>query len=235
MSEQRAITAAPDAALTPLDRVLDAGLTPEAMANYLATFERMQAVQAEQQFTAAFVAMKRTLPEVIKRDMRVSYGNTRYTHASLAAVVEGVTPHLVKFGFAHRWSVENDPASKLVTVTSILSHEGGHSERTSMSAPPDTSGNKNPGQQAASTATLLERHTLLAQLGIATADQKDVPQSKPIDPAAIDPARNRAAAEWLTKQGLDPADYEAEVGRTSDQWTGADLENVKAWAGEQNA
>ncbi len=85
----------------------------------------------------------------------------------------------------------------------------------------------------ASTITLLERYSMLALLGIATADMKEHQHSRPVDPAAIDPQRNLAAAAWLTKAGLDPADYEAEAGRKRAEWTAADVDGVKAWAAGQ--
>ena len=42
-----------------------------------------------------------------------------------------------------------------------------------MTAPPDGSGKKNQIQQIASTVTYLERYTLFAILGLASADQDD--------------------------------------------------------------
>ena len=45
----------------------------------------------------------------------------------------------------------------------------GHSEETTLKAPPDTSGSKNSIQAIGSTVTYLERYTLLAATGMAAA------------------------------------------------------------------
>jgi hypothetical protein len=49
----------------------------------------------------------------------------------------------------------------------------GHSELTKMTAPSDTSGQKNSIQAIASTITYLQRYTLLAATGLTTKDMPD--------------------------------------------------------------
>jgi hypothetical protein len=49
----------------------------------------------------------------------------------------------------------------------------GHSESTSLTAAPDTSGSKNSIQAVGSTITYLERYTLLALTGLAAQGQDD--------------------------------------------------------------
>jgi hypothetical protein len=57
-----------------------------------------------------------------------------------------------------------------VTVTCEISHSLGHSESTSLTAPPDNSGSKNTIQAIGSTVSYLERYTILALTGLATFD-----------------------------------------------------------------
>jgi hypothetical protein len=49
----------------------------------------------------------------------------------------------------------------------------GHSESTSLSASPDTSGSKNAIQAIGSTVSYLQRYTILALTGLATEDMDD--------------------------------------------------------------
>jgi hypothetical protein len=64
-----------------------------------------------------------------------------------------------------RWDVEQGTSIK---VTCILSHAMGHSERVSLSGPPDESGAKNKLQQIKSTLTYLKGATFEAVTGVAT-------------------------------------------------------------------
>ncbi len=55
----------------------------------------------------------------------------------------------------------------------ILGHQGGHSEDTQFSAPPDTSGNKTPIHAMASTISYGKRYVTLTLTGIATEGEDD--------------------------------------------------------------
>lgn len=76
-----------------------------------------------------------------------------------------------KHGLSHRWDVVQKDGQ--ITVTCILTHKGGHSEKISMFAAPDDTGKKNSIQQVASTVTYLERYTFLSITGLAVEDQLD--------------------------------------------------------------
>ncbi len=77
--------------------------------------------------------------------------------------------------------------------------------------------------------TYLERYTLQSMLGLATADLPDADDEQ--DPAEkVDAARNLKAVGWLQKKGIS-AEYASEhLGKPVDQWTGADLDELKRWA-----
>ncbi len=72
---------------------------------------------------------------------------------------------------SHGWSVDQHNGE--VTVTCTLTHERGHRESVSITAPPDDSGKKNAIQRIGSTVTYLERYTLLAITGLAAHEQED--------------------------------------------------------------
>lgn len=163
----------------PLVRMaMEAGSLDPASIRELMTLQReWEAGEAKKSFTRAMVAMKRQIPNVLKRDKLVDYatktgGRTTYTHVSLAAAVEAVTPHVCNHGFSAAFTTQTLERN-YVEVTCTLTHQDGHAESCVLSAPPDKSGQKSDAQAVASTVTLLQRYTLLSLLGIATKDHED--------------------------------------------------------------
>jgi hypothetical protein len=94
-----------------------------------------------------------------------------YSHASLANVTEKINAGLGKNGLSAGWNTVQKDGN--ITVTCTITHSLGHSESTSLTAGADNSGSKNSIQAIASTISYLERYTLLALTGLATADMDD--------------------------------------------------------------
>ena len=167
--------------ILPPDRS-PAGLMMEAIAKGLdlaqvekamALQERWEANEARKAYHDAMSKFKANPPEIDK-DRHVSFktgtGTTEYRHASLANVTDKINAALSLQGLSAGWKVAQ--ADK-ITVTCTITHRLGHSESTSLSAAPDTSGSKNPIQAVGSTISYLERYTLLALTGLATHDADD--------------------------------------------------------------
>lgn len=161
-------------ALTPmdlLDRAMQRGVDAEQLGKLLELQQRWEADQARKAFVAAMNAFKAE-PLTVTKSKRVAFSGTEYRHATLAEVVDAVVSALSKHGLSHRWETKQDNGS-LITVSCVITHELGHSERTTLSAPPDDSGKKNSIQQIASTVTYLQRYTLMAATGLAAKDMDD--------------------------------------------------------------
>lgn len=131
--------------------------------------------EARKAFTADMAEFKKNPPLILK-NKHVGYalktgGRQDYDHAThdevTLKIIAGMAPH----GFSHRW-IPTQPDG-MVCVTVVITHRLGHSESLSLTAPPDTSGNKSPVQAILSTKTLLERHTLIAATGLTAADMPD--------------------------------------------------------------
>lgn len=88
--------------------------------------------------------------------------------------------------------------NKQVEVTCILTHKQGHSEETTMLGPLDDSGFKNDIQSLGSSATYLERYTLIGSLGLVTADT-DNDGRKPKQLKAIGEPRYKKYVEAITE------------------------------------
>src|SRR6185437_5173035 len=104
-----------------------------------------------------------------------------------------VCPLLASVGISHHWDVsENDKGA--ISVTCALTHQLGHKETVTLSAPPDASGKKNAIQQKGSTITYLERYTFLALVGLATVDQDDDGKHSSEEPDGITQSQGM---EWV--------------------------------------
>ena len=136
--------------------------------------ERWDATQAKKAYVEAMSAFKEKPPEILK-DRTVNYtakgGKVNYKHATLHNVTSKINTELSKHGLTAAWVTSQDNGS--VKVTCRITHIMGHSEETCLSAPPDNTGSKNVIQAIGSTVTYLQRYTLLALTGLATADQDD--------------------------------------------------------------
>lgn len=133
--------------------------------------ERWETGEARKAFTVAMTGFKSEPMEILKRK-NVSFSGTSYNHAELSDITEAIGPALSKHALSYRWDIRQDSTNS-ITVDCILTHIAGHSERVTMSAPPDDSGKKNKIQQIASSTTYLQRYTLLAVTGMSTKGMDD--------------------------------------------------------------
>ena len=139
--------------------------------------ERYDREEARKAYTAAMAAFKAEAP-VISKDRKISFdhkdggGKTEYWHATLGNIVNLAVPVMAKHGLSHNWDMERD--GDRIKVRCVVTHSSGHREKTDWwPGPLDSSGKKNPIQQAASTVTYLERYTFLMITGLAVEEQDD--------------------------------------------------------------
>jgi hypothetical protein len=142
----------------------------DKLAKLLDIQERWEANEAKKAYVEAMAAFKASPPTIYK-DRHVKNGNTEYDHASLENVTATINEALSKHGLTASWTTVQ--ADKGVTVTCRITHVLGHSEQTSLTSGPDTSGSKNPIQALGSAVSYLQRYTLLSLAGLATEGQDD--------------------------------------------------------------
>ena len=132
--------------------------------------ERWEAGEARKAYNRAMSAFKENPPH-IEKDKKVGYstvkGKVGYSHASLANIVEKITSELSKHGLSASWKTKQNGA---ISVTCVITHVMGHSEEVTLTADADMTGAKNSIQALGSTITYLQRYTILAATGLATAD-----------------------------------------------------------------
>lgn len=125
--------------------------------------ERWEQNNAKKAFFAAMSKFNAECPTIIKKKQA---HNSKY--APLGDIHEQIKSTLVKCGLSFRFEQDH---SNGVEVSCLVSHELGHTEKSTMRAPADTTGSKNAIQGIASTVTYLMRYTLCSALGITTADE----------------------------------------------------------------
>jgi hypothetical protein len=160
---------------TPADLVrhaMDSGADLDRLERLMDMQMKWEANEARKAYHLAMADFKRNPPTIYKDkhvEFRTDKGVTAYDHATLGNVVERVVAALAEHGFSHRW-VPNRGEGGLISITCVITHKLGHSEETTLEAGLDQSGGKNNIQAMISTKSYLERHSLLAAVGLATRD-----------------------------------------------------------------
>tara|TARA_R110002167_G_scaffold365283_1_gene589427 strand:- start:1298 stop:1930 length:633 start_codon:yes stop_codon:yes gene_type:complete len=149
------------------------GADVESLEKLMDLSDRWEAKQAQKAYYDAMAAFQRGCPIIERADKAHT---SKY--ATLERIVMTVRDNLADAGLSYRF--ENAETDGKFSVTCVITHLDGHSERTTMTASADTSGSKNPIQAIGSTTTYLQRYTLCGALGIVTGGE-DVDGGKPAE------------------------------------------------------
>ena len=136
--------------LSILDNAIAKGIDADQLGRLMDLHERHQANEAKRAFEHAMNAF-RAEGLVVEKTKKVEFGNTKFSHATLDNIIEVAAPFLSKHGLSHRWETSQDNA--YVTVSCVITHVDGHSERTTLGSPVDDSGKKNAIQAIGSAVT----------------------------------------------------------------------------------
>lgn len=159
---------------TFITQAIEKGLSIEHLDKLLTLQQRWNADKAREAFFVAFNMFQSMVP-VIEKKKKVAFNTTNYKYADLAEISETIKETAKECGFSYRWKFSEEGTK--ITCTCIVSHIQGHSEESSMTAEKDTSGNKNSIQAIGSARTYLQRYTLIAGLGLTTADEDNDAQT----------------------------------------------------------
>ena len=157
-----------------IQTAVESGRGIDELGKLLDLQERWEAGQAKKAFNEAMNKFQTLMPVVPKRgnvDYSTNKGRTSYDFGRLEDAAKLAKPILQETGLSYRFNQDNTNGS--VTVTCIITHKDGYSESNSMTAPPDTSGNKDSIKAMASTVSYLRRYTFTAGLGIVFSGEDD--------------------------------------------------------------
>jgi len=141
-------------------------IDPDRIERFIALKERIDAAAAKKAFDAAVSQAKATIPPAEKN----ATGHNNKKYADFYAYAKVVDPIISGLGLSYRFRTTQ---TDKITVTCVLTHEGGHAEENSLSGPADSSGSKNAIQAIGSTLTYLQRYTLVQALGLAAGEDDD--------------------------------------------------------------
>lgn len=155
--------------------VADDRVDPAKLSQLLDLKVRLDAIDAEREFTQAFAAMHPRFP-AIRKDGKVCQSDTKgggklYSFARWENIQDVVDPILQEFGFT--LSFTSEPAATGVLMVANLRHRAGHSISSRMSLPTDTSMNKNNLQGLGSARSYGKRYLTLDLLDLKLIDMDD--------------------------------------------------------------
>lgn len=200
-----------------LRHAVDAGASVEALERLVALKERVDAEQARRAYFEALARAQEEMPEVPKsRTAQIatrSGASYSYRYAALEDITRTIRPVLRRHGLSYAWDVSQGEGA--LVVTCVLRHVDGHEERASFPVPVDTSARMSDAQKNGAALTYGRRQSLIAVLGLTTADD---------DLDGVQHERQRGAAQTITESQA--ADLDALI-----EEVGADRAKFLAWAG----
>lgn len=172
--------------------------------------QRYDADNAKKAFHEAMAMFQSIRPD-LKKTSKVDFNQTHYKFCSLSEIEKQIKEPLSECGLSFRY--ENVKEDGETGLTCIVTHVLGHSERTTLFAPVDSSGAKNTIQAIGSRNTYLQRYTLVSALALTSADEDDDGVSSGDMPYVKLLEHNEAVRENLLaiqaiKESLAEEDYE---------------------------
>jgi len=172
----------------------------EVIERMAALYERERADQRRKSYYEALAQFQSACPNIKRTDKA---HNSKY--ARLEHIVNAIKPVLRDCGLTYRYEIKEGSESG-ISVTCVVTHTEGHSESTSMTAQPDTSGSKNAIQAKGSALTYMQRYTLCGALGLVTVDEDD-DGGQPA--ATITPDQAKHLRQLVSKARFDETRQEA--------------------------
>lgn len=203
----------PGDGLALINKAVELKLGAAEIAQLWAVQKDIKATKAKTSYDESFGLFKRNPPK-LKKTKRVHFKSkdsnkppTDFWHAELDKVCDALIPALSAVGITHHYEIE--PKDGLIYVTCVLTHEEGHSERTTLFGLPDDTGGKNKIQAVGSAVTYLQRYTLLAATGLATEGQDDDGKGGELDSLDERLAEIRKASDLRALMSIYKSHYEA--------------------------
>ena len=168
-----------------LMRAIELNVDLDAFEKLVNLVEKVQNDKAKRDFYEALSNFQGEVPPIKKLSkVDMGYGKPKYNYAEFGEIVTTIQEPLKKYGLSYYFEIGNEPVIvkgekgedvivEYISVTCTVAHKGGYEKTTTMSVQKDVGAGKSNVQATASTITYLKRYTLLALLGIGTADPDD--------------------------------------------------------------
>jgi hypothetical protein len=148
-------------------RAAESGADLERLEKLMDLHERWEDRQALNAFNKAMSDFRSESMVILKTKYVDIAGGAKFWQAELGEIVDEVIPKMSKYGLYHSW-VPRRTESGEEEVSCVIHHAlGCKSEPTTISTPPDKSGNKTEGDARTAARTRLQRYTFLMACGLA--------------------------------------------------------------------
>lgn len=152
---------------------IEKGVDVEVLERLVALQERGAERNARAAFFEAKAAFQEECPEIRKSkkaDIVTKSGSKfGYSYAPLEEITRTIRPALARHGLSYTWDVAD--AGKVLNVVCVLRHIEGHEDRATFPVPVDTGGRMSDAQAMGAALTYGKRQSLIAVLGLTTADE----------------------------------------------------------------
>ncbi|HEX6926797.1 MAG TPA: ERF family protein [Longimicrobiaceae bacterium] len=156
---------------------IERDMSVEALERLVALQERITDRNARTAFVEALAAFRQDCPPIAKTRENTQFSVTRNgtrragTYAPLEEIDRVARPVAAKHGLTWTWDTRVD--DKLMHVSCRVMHVMGHSETTNVSMPFESKAGSSPQQKYGAAQTYGMRYSLIAALGITTADDDE--------------------------------------------------------------
>ena len=173
-------------ALYLIDRAIENNIDIEKFEKLISLAQMLEREKAKRDFYEALSNFQGEVPPIKKLSRAdMGYGKPKYNYAEFGEIVTTIQEPLKRHGLSYHFEIGNeqpiivkgekgeDIIVEYISVTCTVAHKGGYEKTTTMSVQKDVGAGKSNVQAVGSTITYLKRYTLLALLGIGTADPDD--------------------------------------------------------------
>jgi len=176
-------------ALYLIDRAIENNIDIEKFEKLISLAQMLEKEKAKRDFYEALSNFQGEVPPIKKLSRAdMGYGKPKYNYAEFGEIVTTIQEPLKRHGLSYHFEIGNestiikgekgeDVIVEFVSVTCTVAHKSGFEKTTTMIVQKDAGAGKSNVQAVGSTITYLKRYTLLALLGIGTADPDDDAQS----------------------------------------------------------
>ena len=173
-------------ALYLIDRAIENNIDIEKFEKLISLAQMLEREKAKRDFYEALSNFQGEVPPIKKLSRAdMGYGKPKYNYAEFGEIVTTIQEPLKRHGLSYHFEIGNeqpivvkgekgeDIIVEYISVTCTVAHKSGYEKNTTMSVQKDAGAGKSNVQAVGSTITYLKRYTLLALLGIGTADPDD--------------------------------------------------------------
>lgn len=170
---ESAVATQQDAPMSLVQLAIEKGVDVEVIERLVALQERVTERNARAAYFEALARFQEQCPEIPKsRTAQIvtkSGARFGYSYAPLESITRAIREPLRANQLSYTWDVALDGGA--LVVTCIVRHVDGHSERSSFPVPIDKGGRMSDAQANGAALTYGRRQSLIAALGLTTADE----------------------------------------------------------------